>query len=307
MRIKRYRYEPSLCALVTAAITENRWRIEDIGTFDPATDDVFFFVDRIRDIAALKGHRLVQTNLITCLKGAAIDWFQYELSDAFEFSLRAGDIEAWCTALKSRWQPSQSEVLRELDRTKYTRQNASMKRDPQEHIHQVLKLAKQTGYTTSDALLMAFHRFDESLQLSLVPPGPTTTIAEFINQLKIKKDSWFGMYQYYRHNFRPPDAPYKSHTNQAPQTPFQQNGTSYNKRPYQQKAITGAHFADVANSNGYIYDPAEDAYFVATNDHPPGHTPRRLGNTHYGGGNEALTHWSEATNNCNQDGCTHYH
>ncbi len=58
---------------IASPTTENRWRIEDIGTFDSTSDNVHFFVNRIRDIAALKGNRVVQTNLITCLKEAAID------------------------------------------------------------------------------------------------------------------------------------------------------------------------------------------------------------------------------------------
>jgi hypothetical protein len=58
----------------------------------------------------------------------------------------------------------------------------------------MLKLAQQVNYITSDALFMTFHRFDELLQLSLISLDSTIFIVEFINQLKIKKNSWFNMY-----------------------------------------------------------------------------------------------------------------
>jgi hypothetical protein len=154
----------------------------------------------------------------------------------------------------------------------------------------VLKLAQQVDYITSDALLMAFHRFDESLQLSLSPSG--SSIVEFINQLKIKKDSWFGMYQYFRHGSRPPDS-----------SAQQPSSSQQYKRPWQQKQITEAHFAE----DQYTYDPAEDAYFAINNDHSSGHISRRMSNTHDGEGDQAFAHWSESTNRCNQEECTHYH
>lgn len=82
------------------APSDNRWRSEDIGTFDPAEDDVDFFVDRARMIIpSLKGHRLVQANIVTLLKGNVVNWFQYELRDNEDVHMQYGaNIERCCTA-----------------------------------------------------------------------------------------------------------------------------------------------------------------------------------------------------------------
>jgi hypothetical protein len=143
---------------------------------------------------------------------------------------------------------------------------------------------------------MTFHRFDESLQLSLILFGSTIFIVEFINQLKIKKNSWFVMYQYYRHESRSSDI-------SSQQSSFQQSSSQSYKRSWQQKQIINAHFAE----NQYTYDSAADAYFATNTDHSLGHTSRRMGNTHDDEGDQAYAHWSESINRCNQEGCTHYH
>ena len=43
--------------------TTARWRGEELGTFDPAVDDVYTFTDRMHQVAALRGNLLVQLNV----------------------------------------------------------------------------------------------------------------------------------------------------------------------------------------------------------------------------------------------------
>jgi hypothetical protein len=162
----------------------------------------------------------------------------------------------------------------------------------------MLKLAQQVDHITSDVLLMTFHRFDESLQLSLF--SSSSFIVEFINQLKIKKNSWFDMYQYYRHEFRPLDISAQQSSSSQLRTSSQQE---YYKRSWQQKQIIEAHFAE----EQYTYDSTEDAYFAINNDHSSDHIFRRMSNTHDDEDDQAFAHWSESINRCNQKKCTHYH
>lgn len=53
--------------------TTTRWRGEELGTFDPAVDNVYTFTNRIHQVAELRGHLLVQLNVSLQLRGLAKD------------------------------------------------------------------------------------------------------------------------------------------------------------------------------------------------------------------------------------------
>ena len=57
---------------VQPAVEDKRWRPEEIGSFD-GTGDVYAFTDRLASIAELKTPKLIQTNLVTLLKGTAFN------------------------------------------------------------------------------------------------------------------------------------------------------------------------------------------------------------------------------------------
>ena len=57
---------------VQPAAEDKRWRPEEIGSFD-GTGDVYAFTDRLASIAELKTPKLIQTNLVTLLKGIAFN------------------------------------------------------------------------------------------------------------------------------------------------------------------------------------------------------------------------------------------
>ena len=71
-----------------------------------------------------------------------------------------------------------------------------------------------------------------------------------------------------------------------------------------------AYFGDPRDDDDeWQYDLPTDSYHAAPTFQPPGHTPRRYGNTHDGGGREAQENWASAgeDHRCTHDGCTHYH
>ena len=58
--------------------------------------DVHLFVERVRDIAAVRGHGLVRQNLSTCLKGTALAWYTSKLIPDQKRLLRLGNkTEEW--------------------------------------------------------------------------------------------------------------------------------------------------------------------------------------------------------------------
>ena len=52
---------------------------------------VILFVERIKDLASVKGATLVRSNVNTCLRGAALTWYTAELSNLERVGLRADE------------------------------------------------------------------------------------------------------------------------------------------------------------------------------------------------------------------------
>ena len=56
-----------------------RWRGEELGTYDPAVDDGYTFIDRMHQVAGLRGRLLAQLNVSLQLRGLAKSWYEMEL------------------------------------------------------------------------------------------------------------------------------------------------------------------------------------------------------------------------------------
>ena len=302
------------------AESDKRWRPDDIGEFD-GTGDVQAFVDRIRSVASLKGYRLVQTNLVTLLKGVAFNWYHYELSDhTKDLSLNAASsIEPWCLALIARFKQSHSELISQLEASRYTRRDASNKKDATAYIQDVMRLAKGLGWSQQDGLMTAFHHFEPSLQQTLDQPS---NLNAFIQQIQLRQQGWFQIYANFGSSKpqppRPPSyLPARSPQQQSYRPSYPPNRPTYPNQSNQLRQITDkgpppqprAYWAEQEEDYGdYTYDAPSDAW-IAVPEHGPGHTPRRWGNTHDVGGQEAMANWTAAGDDhrCTQQGCTHYH
>jgi hypothetical protein len=84
--------------------------------------NVFVFIQRIKDVTALKGSEIVRTNLPTCLRGAAQRWYSDELNDRDKIALRV-DLSQWYTALAKRFWENPMVATRKLNEVRYIRQD----------------------------------------------------------------------------------------------------------------------------------------------------------------------------------------
>ena len=96
------------------------WRPEELGFFDPDLSDdavigkgdivylgthlyyrnVFIFVERIKDVAKAKGGNTVRLNLHSCLRGTALEWYSWKLTEFEKESLSKISLErGWITLL----------------------------------------------------------------------------------------------------------------------------------------------------------------------------------------------------------------
>ena len=293
---------------------DKRWRPEEIGQYN-GTGDVYAFTDRIASIAELKGPKLIQTNLVTVLKGVAFNWYHYELTDVVKWALNTSEsINPWCQALIERFRPTQSELISQLESTRYTRKDAANKRDATAYIQDLMRISKGLNWNQSDGLMTAFHHFDPSLQRDLDPP---IDLNQFIRQVQLRQSAWFQIYAGYGSSKPQPSRPSSFLPAKSPQQ--QSYRPSYPNQSNQLRQITDkssngpprvywASQEEEEDYNDYTYDAPSDAW-IAAPDHGPGHTPRRWGNTHDVGGSEAVANWTSAgeDHRCTHHGCTHYH
>ena len=307
---------------------DKRWRPEEIGYFD-GTGDVIAFTDRLRSIAASKSVRLIQTNLVTLFQdtpaGTSFGWYHYELSrDTKDALNRFATIEPWCLALIERFGKSHAELMTQLEETQYTRRDAANKKDATAYIQSILRITNGLKWPQRDGLMTAFHHFEAGLQRDLNPPNGDDLTA-FIKQVQLRQAAWYQVYSTFGKS-RPPNPfaapnhiqPRQQQPTRPPYRPPQTNPYRPTNpyHPQQLHQVTSqqqpkVYWADQEEEEEeWIYDAPADSYHVnAAVAHPPGHTPRRQGNTHDGGyGNEAMANWANAGDGhrCSQEGCTHY-
>ena len=303
---------------------DKRWRPEEVGYFD-GTGDVIAFTDRLYSTASQKGVKLVQGNLVSVLQATAFNWYHYELDKDTKgiYNLNTR-IDPWCEALIKRFGPTHSQLMTQLEACQYTRKDAAEKKDATAYIQDVMRITKGLNWAQKDGLMTAFHHFEAGLQRDLDPPEQGD-LTEFIKQVQLRQSAWYSVYSSFGKS-RPPDPhppprqsrpyqPYQQYRQQPPQQqyrPPQQPPQQYDRQPrppaYPPNPKPAVYWAN-QEEDDWEYDPPSDSYHAYPSFQPPGHTPRRYGNTHDGGGTEAMANWASAgeDHRCNHEGCTHYH
>ncbi|KAN0067958.1 hypothetical protein V8E54_013886 [Elaphomyces granulatus] len=123
---------------VTASTNGTSWRTDDLGYFHPDLPDsrdsavrtvanqthyrdVLVFLDRLRDLAILKGDDIVRSNIHASLRGSPLAWYSTELTDFERSSLRHMLLEeGWFKMLRQRFKMRPSMALAKLTEATYT-------------------------------------------------------------------------------------------------------------------------------------------------------------------------------------------
>ena len=83
-----------------------QWYAANLGFFDPSYVehaskdtifwDVHFFIEKVKDMAAVRGDKFVRQNLSTCLRGTSLTWYTLELTTNQKQLLKLGQgIDEW--------------------------------------------------------------------------------------------------------------------------------------------------------------------------------------------------------------------
>lgn len=260
---------------ISTGSDNGKWNATEIGYFDPHLDksygdgeivtvgkDVYYrsvllFVERIKDVASVKGEAIVRTNLNTCFRGSALAWYTAELSNLERRGLRAegNGIEDWCQTLSKRFKEPTGVALAHLTTEKYTMNDARNRREPAAYVQSIIRHAKAAEIeSTQNQLTFAYQGIVAELRAFIDPPQADSTVGSFIQILELKKDTWFEM-----------------SSRQRSQMPFQAN---------QQHRQLPNHPRDTAFQSQSSYRSAPS--FQQANVYPRGYTqPPRQGQPTY--------------------------
>lgn len=185
------------------------WNAADMGYFDLHLDklygeseivsvgkdiyyrNVILFVERIRDLASVKGAALIRSNINITLGGSALAWYTAELSNIERIGFRADEngVGEWCRALTTRFKESTGVALSHLTSEKYTFHDARTRREPTGYVQAVIRHSKAVNINkVGNQLTFAYQSIAAELRAFIDLPSAFTTVISFIQILKLKKD-----------------------------------------------------------------------------------------------------------------------
>jgi hypothetical protein len=185
------------------------WKIEELGYFNPNLPDpkdqpiktvgsqthyrdVYVFVDRLKDLASIKGEELVKTNVHASLRGSALDWYATELNDMEKGYLRMATLElGWSSCLIKRFKPRVPQALNRITETKFGFSDINAGTSPRAFAQTMLRYTKAAVIdSVYNQLSLIWSRMDMDLRKDIPEPTENTTIAEFITDLEAREDIW---------------------------------------------------------------------------------------------------------------------
>lgn len=187
-----------------------RWSAADLGYFDPNYDgkiiatgeliehagkdtifrDVYLFIERVKDIAAVRGHELVRQNLSTCLKETTLAWYTSELIANQKRLLRLGhETKEWEQKLTAQFKKRPNVAMAAIVKERYTLLDAWNRQEPREYAGMILQAAKLAELeSVGHIIMLIYNGLDLKVQQDLAMPALTTPLEQFLQKLDKHKD-----------------------------------------------------------------------------------------------------------------------
>ena len=183
------------------------WTPEEIGFFDPDGDlsegavatvgrhvfyrDVYVFIDRLKDMAPLRGEDRLRIVIPQCLRGSAIIWHTTELSEMEKAYLRTATVAQWESALTHRFKERAPVALAKLQSIRYTMADAKAGKDPRAVAQDIFRHAKAAHLDSiQNQLTMAWNALDCEFRFQIPEPTTTSTIRQFLHDLDSHAGIW---------------------------------------------------------------------------------------------------------------------
>ncbi|KKA23789.1 hypothetical protein T310_2241 [Rasamsonia emersonii CBS 393.64] len=191
------------------------WNGEELGYFHPDLADeddaavgvvnnqvryrdVHVFVDRVREVAAVRGENTVKHQLWVCLRGLALTWYSVELSEHQRRSLRLASLEdGWISALIEQFQLTKEEAANRLKCASYSMADVGAGVSVRSFAQRIFRYATAMGKDSiMEQLMLVWTKLDPELRAHIPEPTPTLTTSEFLDQLSSKECIWSRIARY---------------------------------------------------------------------------------------------------------------
>ena len=143
---------------------------DSISHFDKNTffKNVHLFVNRVKNIVAVKNLKLIRKNFWTCLRDRALKWWQSILIDEQKKLVKFDDnVDEWITALKKRFKKSSSNALNIIITFKYTFENARRRRDSINYVLAFFKTIKTIDVSIYNQLYFIYNELKSKFRHDL--------------------------------------------------------------------------------------------------------------------------------------------
>ncbi|KAF7561559.1 hypothetical protein G7046_g2573 [Stylonectria norvegica] len=181
-------------------------RPADVGLFNPdATDptgagmisdsktttytDVFAFTDRLKHLRALRGEDPVREVWTQCLQGSALVWHSQVLTETDRHLLNVATIDVISAKLLDRFRGHYSTAMDRIKKARFTLKDVSAGRNIQEFVQTVIRDAKTCDFGRQGQLQAAYQAFDGAMQGMIQEPTETTSVDEFLRNIKAKESA----------------------------------------------------------------------------------------------------------------------
>ena len=145
--------------------------------------NVFIFIQWIKNIITYKKNKIVHINLLTCLRDTAQWWYLNEFSEQNKITLRV-DINQWYTTLAEHFYENLMIAIRKLNEIWYNQQNVHNDVSFSSYVAWVLQLAEISYTDIQQVLLVVYRDFKAEMQHDIKMLTLQTTKKKFIQQMK---------------------------------------------------------------------------------------------------------------------------
>ena len=191
----------------------NRFLSSDVGFFDPFYDgksintrlgiehtgketyfrNITVFINRIKDVARVKGTELLQNNLQIYLRGEALEQYTCQLTDNEKRLLSYGiNVDEWSKALLERFGPTKASGITTIIRERYILNDAMRYREPREYTMVIIRAAQIAKLgDVYNQLDIIWNSLDIEFQSDIDSPTVQTTLNQFLTSIDIRKQQWW--------------------------------------------------------------------------------------------------------------------
>ena len=153
--------------------------------------EVFIFVQRINDYTHVVNESVVRENLFFCFRDATITWYFKEIDDFKRKIFRSVSLVEFIDELKARFKMRINKILDKLIAKIFIVKNAKENREATSFLQNIILYAQSTNiFDLQKQLIWAWQQLNVDLRTMMIMSTINTSIQDFIEKLKIKRDLW---------------------------------------------------------------------------------------------------------------------